>query len=166
MAVSPTCQATSLTESPAMPIHLKNFRLRWTFLLATLPVLPALGADIVVTVQGLESAQGALGCALFSSANSTRFPLDQSQAATVRVPAQPGSLQCVFREVPAGTYAVAAAHDINGNFKTDRNLVGLPTEPWAVSNNVRPTLRAPRFDEAAFTLAADQVKQIELRLAR
>ena len=166
MAVNPTCHATSLAESPAMPIRLKKFSPCWSLLLAMLPVLPALGADIVVMVQGLESAQGALGCALFSSANSTRFPLDQSQAITLRASAQQGSLQCVFREVPAGTYAVAAAHDINGNFKTDRNLMGLPTEPWAVSNNVRPTLRAPRFDEAAFTVTADQTKQIELRLAR
>ena len=128
--------------------------------------LPCAGAEIVVTASGLESTQGALGCALFASASAERFPLDLSQATTQRTSAQPGSLQCVFRDLPAGTYAVSATHDINGNGKTDRNFVGLPTEPWAVSNNVRPTLRAPRFAKAAFVIAADEIKQIELRLAR
>jgi uncharacterized protein (DUF2141 family) len=37
----------------------------------------------------------------------------------------------------------------------DTNFVGMPTEQWGVSRNVRPTLRAPRFDEASFKVAAD-----------
>jgi uncharacterized protein (DUF2141 family) len=28
----------------------------------------------------------------------------------------------------------------------------MPTEPWGVSNNARPKLRAPRFEEAAFSV--------------
>jgi uncharacterized protein (DUF2141 family) len=75
-------------------------------------------------------------------------------------------MQCVFRDLPAGDCAVAAAHDLNGNGQTDRNFVGLPTEPWAVSNPVRPALRAPRLAEPAFTLAATDTRRIELRLQR
>jgi uncharacterized protein (DUF2141 family) len=37
------------------------------------------------------------------------------------------------------------AHDLNGNHKTGTNWVGLPLEPWGVTNNVRPILRAPKF---------------------
>jgi uncharacterized protein (DUF2141 family) len=122
------------------------------------------GADVVVTVTGLKTADGSLGCALFAQALAERFPLDLSQAITQRAPARAGTMRCEFLGLPAGRYAASASHDINGNGKPDRNLVGLPTEPWAVSNNVRPSLRAPRFAEAAFELAADEVKQIELRL--
>jgi uncharacterized protein (DUF2141 family) len=122
-------------------------------------------ADIVVTISGLKSADGFLGCALFAESLATRFPLDLSQATTQRATARAGSMRCEFLGLPAGRYAVSASHDVNGNGKPDRNLVGLPTEPWAVSNNVRPSLRAPRFAEAAVQLAADEVKQIELRLA-
>lgn len=75
-------------------------------------------------------------------------------------------MRCEFTDLAAGTYAVSAAHDRNGNGKTDRNFVGIPSEPWAVSNNVRPTLRAPRFAESALTLANDEIKQIELQLAQ
>ena len=128
--------------------------------------LPCAGAEVQVAVTGLESAQGALGCSLFGEAIAERFPLDPRQARTQRAPARPGRQTCVFRELRAGTYAVAVAHDVNDNGRTDRNLVGLPTEPWAVSNNVKPILRAPRFEEAAFAVTADEVRQIELHLSR
>jgi len=123
-------------------------------------------ADLTVDIVGVASAEGSLGCALFSRSAAEQFPLAQEAATRVRSPAKPGTMQCVFRDLPAGDYAVSAAHDLNGNGQTDRNFVGLPTEPWAVSNNVRPTLRAPRFAEAAFTLAATDTRRIELRLQR
>ncbi len=123
-------------------------------------------ADLTVDVLGVASAEGSLGCALFSRSAAGQFPLAQEAATRVRNPARPGAMQCVFRDLPAGEYAVSAAHDLNGNGQTDRNFVGLPIEPWAVSNNVRPTLRAPRFSEAAFTLAATDTLRIELRLQR
>ena len=123
-------------------------------------------AELTLTINGLASADGALGCALFAEAAAARFPLDQDAATTQRVPAREGSVQCVFRGLPAGSYAAAVAHDLNGNGKTDRNLLGMPTEPWAVSNNLRPTLRAPRFAEAAISLGADERRSLVLQLAR
>jgi uncharacterized protein (DUF2141 family) len=133
--------------------------------IALLLTAPAWAASVVVTVNDVKSDQGFVGCALFAAAAAAQFPLDLSRAVTQRTAALPGRVRCEFLDLAPGSYAVSAAHDINGNGKTDRNFVGLPTEPWAVSNQVRPLLRAPRFDEAAFTLAADEVKQLELRLA-
>lgn len=125
---------------------------------------PALAATLVINVVGIQSDAGMVGCALFAAEAATAFPLDTRRATTQRQPARPGSLRCAFEGLPAGSYAVSAAHDLNGNGKTDRNLVGLPVEPWAVSNNVRPSLRAPRFAEAAVTLSADETRQIDLKL--
>jgi uncharacterized protein (DUF2141 family) len=121
-------------------------------------------AELTVEVIGVASAEGSVGCALFGRGVAEQFPLAQEAAIRMRHPAKPGTVQCVFRDLSAGEYAVSAAHDLNDNGQTDRNFVGLPTEPWAVSNNVRPTLRAPRFAEAAFTLAATDTRRIELRL--
>jgi uncharacterized protein (DUF2141 family) len=126
-------------------------------------------ADIIVNVSGIKSSEGFFGCALFASSLAELFPLDVSKATTNRQAANPdanGNMRCEFSGLAAGTYAISAAHDINGNGKTDRNFVGLPTEPWAVSNNVRPTLRAPKYNEASFVLAEGEVKQIELQLKK
>ncbi|MBF9221941.1 DUF2141 domain-containing protein [Hymenobacter ruricola] len=53
-------------------------------------------------------------------------------------------------ELPRGEWAVAITQDLNNNDKIDKNFLGIPTEPYAFSNNVRPTVAAPGFDECKF----------------
>ena len=57
-----------------------------------------------------------------------------------------------FSGLAPGRYAVAVGHDLNGNRRVDTNLLGMPTEQWGVSNNARPALRVPRFEETACTV--------------
>lgn len=52
-----------------------------------------------------------------------------------------------------GEWAVALSQDLNNNDKLDKNFLGIPTEPFAFSNNVKPRLAAPRFEECKFTVA-------------
>jgi uncharacterized protein (DUF2141 family) len=66
--------------------------------------------------------------------------------------------------LPAGNYAVSAYQDLNGNGKLDKNLVGIPSEPYGFSNNARPKFRAPNWDETRFELRADT--QIEIKLEK
>ncbi|AWM34515.1 DUF2141 domain-containing protein [Hymenobacter nivis] len=62
-----------------------------------------------------------------------------------------------------GEWAVALTQDVNNNDKLDKNLLGIPTEPYAFSNNVRPRLSAPNFEECKFMVDADgQVVTIRL----
>jgi uncharacterized protein (DUF2141 family) len=110
-------------------------------------------AGLEVRVSGLAEPTGRVGCALFSG--PAGFPLDNRAARQLWVPADPKGVICRFDEVPAGSHAISVGHDVNGNEKVDTNFVGMPTEQWGVSNNVRPRLRAPRFDEAAFKMPAD-----------
>jgi uncharacterized protein (DUF2141 family) len=52
-------------------------------------------------------------------------------------------------EVPFGTYALAASHDLNGNNKLEKNAFGYPEEPFGFSRGYRPTIRAPRFADCS-----------------
>lgn len=52
--------------------------------------------------------------------------------------------------LPPGEWAVAITQDLNNNDKIDKNFLGIPTEPYAFSNNIRPTLAAPDFNECKF----------------
>ncbi|MBH8559266.1 DUF2141 domain-containing protein [Hymenobacter negativus] len=56
-------------------------------------------------------------------------------------------------DLPKGEWAVAITQDLNNNDKIDKNFLGIPTEPYAFSNNVRPTVAAPGFDECKFTVS-------------
>ena len=53
-------------------------------------------------------------------------------------------------DLPNGEWAVALTQDMNDNDLVDKNFMGIPTEPYAFSNNVRPKLAAPAFDECKF----------------
>lgn len=57
-----------------------------------------------------------------------------------------------FDGISQGTYGILCFQDTNGNGRLDTNIIGLPTEPWGVSRNVRPFLRRPKFEEIAFQL--------------
>ncbi len=133
--------------------------------LASLFTVPATrAAELVVRIGGLAAADGQVGCALF--ATSEGFPTDSGRAQQLWQPARAGGVSCRFDGLAAGRYAVAVSHDLNGNRRVDTNFLGIPTEGWGVSNNVRPALRAPRFEEAAFALAADQALMLDIQVAR
>jgi uncharacterized protein (DUF2141 family) len=123
-------------------------------------------AELTVTVSGVTSEKGEIGCALFPGAEG--FPMDGSKAARVWLKAKPGSVECKFDNLQPGFFAVAVSHDLNGNRKTDTNFVGMPKEDWGVSNNVRPKLRAPRFEEARFEIKAGESggARLEVRIGR
>lgn len=53
-------------------------------------------------------------------------------------------------ELTTGEWAVALSQDLNNNDKLDKNFLGIPTEPFAFSNNVKPRLSAPKFQECKF----------------
>ncbi|MEL6281890.1 MAG: DUF2141 domain-containing protein [Pseudomonadota bacterium] len=132
--------------------------------LATQAGASALASELTVKVSGVDSDRGEIGCALFESADG--FPTDNSGARSIWRPTRNGGAVCRFTDVPAGRVAVAVSHDLNKNRVTDTNFLGIPTEAWGVSNNVRPTLRAPRFDEAAFDLKAGEKASIEIEVLK
>ncbi|GGE98456.1 DUF2141 domain-containing protein [Hymenobacter cavernae] len=68
---------------------------------------------------------------------------------------QPGGQQQITLpvELANGDWAVAITQDTNNNDKLDKNFLGIPTEPFAFSNNVRPKLSAPDFNECKFTVS-------------
>lgn len=116
---------------------------------------PAAASEVHVTVTGIDDPGGQIGCALHDP--TTEFPMGQNALRMVWAPPTGPTAVCVFKGISPGTYAVSIANDLNGNKRTDTNVIGIPTEEWGVSRNVRPTLRAPRFIEAAFELGQSPV---------
>ncbi|MFM9879954.1 MAG: DUF2141 domain-containing protein [Burkholderiaceae bacterium] len=120
--------------------------------------------DIVVKVSGVPDATGMVGCGLFADANG--FPLDNSVAKMQWLPADPKGVTCLFTEVTSGSYAVSVMQDLNANRKVDTNFLGMPQEAWGVSNNARPSLRPPRFDEAVFKVEPGRSVSLEIKVAK
>ena len=115
--------------------------------------LPATAADLTVHVSQIRNASGRVYVTLWDSAGNW---LDADKSLQdLSVTANPGIITVVFHDVPPGRYGVVTFHDENGNGQMDFDLLGLPTEGYAFSNDVRPFLSAPSFDRAAISLGKD-----------
>lgn len=68
-------------------------------------------------------------------------------------------------KIPPGRYAAAVYHDINGNDQMDKNLLGIPKEPYGFSNDFRPMFASPDFEDCAFDLPSSG-KKITIRLSK
>jgi uncharacterized protein (DUF2141 family) len=113
----------------------------------------------------LDAADGGeAGCALYDSAAG--FPSDGEQARARQWQPAARTVVCEFADLPDGLYAIGASHDRNGNRIVDTNVVGMPKEAWGVSRNARPTLRAPRFDEAAVAIEGGATVDIAIEVRR
>lgn len=64
-------------------------------------------------------------------------------------------------DLKTGKYAVSVYHDLNENGKLDRNLVGIPKEPFAFSNTEKLKMGPPAFEDASFHLGSE-VKTIAM----
>lgn len=68
----------------------------------------------------------------------------------VRVPATSGCTEMCIPAPAAGVYAIALYQDRNINERLDQDFIGLPIEPYGISNNPRIFLSPPSHEEAAF----------------
>jgi uncharacterized protein (DUF2141 family) len=63
-----------------------------------------------------------------------------------------GTCSVSFTFLPSGAHAVAAYQDVNGNRKLDRNFIGIPKEPSAMSNDAKGKYGPPKWRDAKFQL--------------
>ena len=58
-----------------------------------------------------------------------------------------------------GRYAIKAFHDVDGDGRMGTNPFGMPTEPYAASNNARGNMGPPAWSDAAFEVPAGETAQ-------
>jgi uncharacterized protein (DUF2141 family) len=113
--------------------------------------------DLTVEVLNAKSEQGEVAAGLYDA----RTEWLQEPLRGLRVPAA-DKVTIVYRDLPAGTYAVAAYHDQNGNRILDKNLLGVPKERVGFSRDSRALLGPPGFEASAFELNSDMTITVRL----
>ena len=83
-------------------------------------------------------------------------------ARVAQVDVAAGQREVVF-DLPAGTYGMKAVHDVNGNGKMDVNPFGMPSEPFAFSNNAVGNMGPAKWDRARFEVAGATAQTIRIR---
>jgi uncharacterized protein (DUF2141 family) len=106
---------------------------------------------IKASLVGLPNQTGRVACAIFNAPDG--FPRDRVKA-TARVFAPIENLQgtCEFKDLPPGTYAVAAFHDMYETGKMKTNFLGIPQEVYGFSNDAKASgMTPPPFSACDFT---------------
>lgn len=135
-------------------------RLLYIFILISPLAAPA--ADLEVAVADIAEAKGNILVALHASADTwgddSDFRAEDFRAFARReIPAAVSEVRLLFKDLPPGRYALTAIHDRNGNGRLDRFIFpfpGMPSEPYALSNEAWSLLHKGGFSEAAFELPA------------
>ncbi len=129
-----------------------NKLIKSTFCAATALAMNLAGAaDLTIHVDDVKAAAGTVKVALFNSEGSFL----KAPAKAGGADAAAGSTVIVIKDVPEGEYAFAVYHDANSNGKMDKNLLGIPTEDYAFSNNALGKMGPPSFASAKFAITAD-----------
>ena len=116
-------------------------------------------ATLTVTVSNVTEEAGQIRIAVYDEEN---WLSTEQRVARQFVLPESATVSASF-ELPPGTYAVAVLHDVNDNGQMDRRM-RLPQEPYGFSNGVVPRFGPPKFADAAFTVADEDVNiTIELR---
>jgi uncharacterized protein (DUF2141 family) len=116
------------------------------------------GLELAVEITGARSAKGQVMAEVYTSAEGwLKKPLQGERV-------QAGErVLLVFRNLPAGRYALSAFHDENANGKFDMNLMGLPTEVHGFSKDAKGVMGPAKFEDAVITLDSDTSIKVTLQ---
>lgn len=134
--------------------------MRSIFLLSLLSIF-ASAFTLNLSITNLKNTQGKLFIGLYNKKEN--FPIQSKiyKGEPVKITSME-PLQYQFTQLLEGEYAIAIFHDENGNQTLDTNFVGMPTEGYGFSNNVRKLFSAPSFEEAKFSVQDDMNLSIRI----
>jgi len=122
------------------------------------PAAQAHAADLTIRVENVLPSGGILRLGLYDAA---RYPDDNSKpVASADVSAVPGETVIALHGIAPGTYAIQTFQDVNRNDKMDTSWIGLPLEPFGFSQDAKPFLSKPSFNDVKFTLADGENGQV------
>ena len=129
--------------------------------LALIYSVAAFPAELIVNISNAPET-GRLVFQLYDNANSFgdfRDPISETV-----LPAN-GDGEYRLSEIEPGTFALLVYFDENENGLIDKNFIGIPREPLALSNNYQPK-GPPSFVRASVDVLADETKRLNLAMYR
>jgi uncharacterized protein (DUF2141 family) len=103
---------------------------------------------LTLLIQNLRSDTAPVVVGLYGTHN--KFPSPKDQLKEYHFKPHASTLTAYIDDQQYGTYALAIYQDVNSNGKIDKNMIGIPTEPYAFSNNYKPRIKAPNFNDCKF----------------
>ncbi|MYD44576.1 MAG: DUF2141 domain-containing protein [Gammaproteobacteria bacterium] len=110
-----------------------------------------LAADLTIKITNVEETTGTIYIAIWK--DETNWPAGEpwrGYTTAVQAPETNYTL-----DIEEGIYAVSVFQDLNGNAKLDRNAIGLPREPYGISNDAPARFGPPKWQKMTFRVGAE-----------
>lgn len=120
--------------------------------------MSAQNVKLTVTVSGLKNNTGTVKVGLYNSEGTFLKTTYKKLASEIKK----NEAVVTFDNLPAGEYAISTYHDENNNGTLDRNMMGIPSEDYAASNNAKGFMGPPAYKDAKFVI--DKNSKIEIVL--
>jgi len=121
-------------------------------LLATAAQAAEPAGELTVTFQNLKTKTGAIMLSLNGSEEA--YGGKAPETAQAMIPVSGDTASTTFKGLAPGRYAIKAFHDVNGDGKMGANPFGMPTEPFAFSNNAHGNMGPAKWADASFEVKA------------
>lgn len=136
-----------------------------TFYFILLLIISRIGVSqnqhtLTVKVSGIQNNNGVIELALYKDPN--KFAKVGQTYRIIRIKPDGVNLTHEFKNLEEGKYAICLYHDENNNKVCDKNFFGIPTEAYAFSNNIRPKLSVPTFEECSTYLDKNKTFSIKI----
>ncbi len=118
---------------------------------------------LTIHVTNLKGSNAIVEISIYGSKD--QFPKPGGHLKKYRVEPKDGILELKITDLPYGEYAVALYQDKSNTGSIDKNIFGIPTEPYAFSMNFKPTIKAPTFSDCKFDYNAEKAT-IEIALLK
>lgn len=97
---------------------------------------------------------------IYNQKNS--FPDVNKEYKVIRYRVKDFSGTYTVRDLPKGDYAIAIYHDKNSDGKCNMGFLGIPKEGYGFSNNYKPIIKPPSFNNCKINLISNQSITIKL----
>jgi len=116
--------------------------------------------QLTLNIQNIEVFEGDIRIGVFNT--SEKFLKRGFTFKNYKIAVRNTTETIVIDDLPKGEYAFMLYHDKNADAEMNRNILGIPKEAFAFSNNVRPKFAKPTFEDCKFFLEEDLVLEVSL----
>ena len=109
--------------------------------------------SLKVIVKNLGSPTAPIIIGVYGTKN--KFPDPNDQLKQYKFKPNGTELNAKIKNLKYGIYALAVYQDVNRNGKIDKDFLGIPKEPYGFSDNYRPIVKAPDFNDCKFEYNAE-----------
>ncbi|TXE21122.1 DUF2141 domain-containing protein [Psychroflexus gondwanensis] len=115
--------------------------------------------DLTLEFEATEYDTGSILFALFNSEDS-HMETNYKEVSSIL---KDSKAKIVVENIPEGFYSFSYFHDVNGNGELDKNMLGIPKEPYGFSNGQEGNFGPPNFQESKIEIKSDTIIQLKIK---